>query len=176
MPVGYRSVRAKWTPVARSRRWRNWPRMSRCVDRVSAIRWCTAFSSTYLNPRGTTLVVTRRGPRDAAQVVIRAQRPYRCGMWRDLGQYLRALWNHFGGLATGAALTVALLVWQYVLKRGDIPMWVLGVAVGAGLFISGFQAWREEHAKIAHSLDGAQREERIRLRGLADKMVDEYVG
>jgi len=97
-------------------------------------------------------------------------------MWRDLGQYLRALWKHFGGLATGAVLTVALLVWQYVLKRGDIPMLVLGVAVGAGLFMSGFQAWREEHGKVAGHADTERRDEQQRLRTLAAKMVEEYIG
>ena len=85
-------------------------------------------------------------------------------MWRDLGQYLRALWKHFGGLATGAGLTVALLVWQYVLKRGDIPIWVLGVAVGAGLFISGFQAWRDEYGKVAGHADTERRDEQHRVR------------
>ena len=96
-------------------------------------------------------------------------------MWRDLWQYLRALWKHFGGLATGAVVTVLLLIWQYALKQGDIPLWVLGTAVGAGLFISGLQAWREEHGKVADQADTERREERRRLRALADKMVEEYV-
>jgi hypothetical protein len=89
-------------------------------------------------------------------------------MWRDLGQYLRALWKHLGGLATGTVLTVALLIWQYVLKKGDIPTWAMGLAVGAGLFISGFQAWREEHAKVAEQGDR-------RLQDLASRMVEDYV-
>lgn len=89
-------------------------------------------------------------------------------MWRVLRQYLSALRRHFAGLITGAFVTGVFLVWQYVLKKGDIPAWVLGVAAGAGLFISGFQAWREEHAKIAAGTDGD-------LRALASEMVDTYV-
>ncbi|SRR6266566_2807698 len=89
-------------------------------------------------------------------------------MRRDVWQYLQALAKHFGGLATGAVLTVALLIWQYVLNKGDIPMWAMGLAVGAGLFISGFQAWREEHAKVSADAEGE-------LRELASRMVEKYV-
>ncbi|SRR6266851_6296283 len=73
-------------------------------------------------------------------------------MWRDLWRYLRALRKHFGGLLTGAFVTGAFIVWQYVLKKGDIPTWVLVVAAVAGLFISGFKPWREEHAKVSASV------------------------
>jgi len=89
-------------------------------------------------------------------------------MWRDLWLFLKALRRHLAGLLTGAFLTGALLFWQYVLKKGDIPTWVLGVAAGAGLFVSGFNAWREEHAKVMTEAEGE-------LRDLASSMVETYV-
>ena len=96
-------------------------------------------------------------------------------MQRDLWLYLQALRRHLVGLAAGSTVTVVLLVWQYVLKKGDIPTWALWVAVSGGLFISGFQAWREEHGRVIKDVDGQLREKRERLQALASKMVDEYV-
>jgi hypothetical protein len=68
-------------------------------------------------------------------------------MWRDLMSYFRALAKHFVGLAGGAVVGFALLVWQNVLHKGDIPSSAWWIALFVGVFISGFLAWREEHAR-----------------------------
>src|SRR2546426_7556214 len=70
-------------------------------------------------------------------------------MWHDLRQYVQALRRHFVGLATGTVMALVLLVWDDVLHWGDIPAWVWVVAAVMGFFVSGFNAWREEHAKVA---------------------------
>jgi len=70
-------------------------------------------------------------------------------MWRDLWAYGQALRRHLVGLATGAVVSVVLLIWEEVLKKGDIPTWVWGLAALYGFFVSGFYAWREEHSKVA---------------------------
>jgi len=70
-------------------------------------------------------------------------------MWHDLWQYLQALRRHFVGLATGTVMALVLLVWDDVLHWGDIPAGVWVVAAVTGFFVSGFNAWREEHAKVA---------------------------
>src|SRR5213593_414237 len=93
-------------------------------------------------------------------------------MWRDLWAYGQALRRHFVGLATGTVVALVLHVWDDVLHRGDIPTWVWVVAAVMGIFVSGFNAWREEHGKGAPQADV---DEQRRLRALADKMVDEYV-
>ena len=46
-------------------------------------------------------------------------------------------------------MALVLLVWDDVLHWGDIPAWVWVVAAVMGFFVSGFNAWREEHAKVA---------------------------
>src|SRR5437762_12526937 len=97
-------------------------------------------------------------------------------MWRDLGQYVKALVKHWLGLATGAAVGLALLLSEDVV-RIDLPRSVFGLAAVAGLFLAGFLAWREEHAKVAQQGDAERLvEERQRLKALADKMVEEYIG
>ena len=88
-------------------------------------------------------------------------------MWRDIGQYLRALWKHWASLLAGPTVTVALLVWQ-VFEQANIPTWVFWVIAAPGVPIAGFLTWREEHAKVAEQGNR-------RLQDLASKMMEDYV-
>ncbi|HXL06590.1 MAG TPA: hypothetical protein VN964_06650 [Gemmatimonadales bacterium] len=72
-------------------------------------------------------------------------------MWRDLWAFVRALRKHFFGLAGGTFVGAVMLLWDDVLHWGEIPSWAWVVAAVLGLFISGFNAWREEHGKVAAS-------------------------
>ena len=57
--------------------------------------------------------------------------------------------RHFFGLAGGTFVAVVLILWDDLLHWGNIPAWIWVGAAVLGLFISGFNAWREEHAKVA---------------------------
>lgn len=83
-------------------------------------------------------------------------------LWRDVKLYLRALGKHSVSLATGAAVSLVLLVWEYVLKKGDIPTWVLGLAAVMGVLAAGFLAWRDEHAKVTASREAVDPEIELR--------------
>ncbi len=93
-------------------------------------------------------------------------------MRRDLWLYLRALWKHWGALLAGPLVTLLLLLSENVFKI-DIPRSVLGLAAVAGIFVAGFQAWREEHATGAAPQGDV--EQARRLKALADTMVEEYL-
>jgi hypothetical protein len=68
-------------------------------------------------------------------------------MWRDLGQYLRALWKHWLSLIAGPTVTVALLIWQ-VFEQANIPTWVFWAIAAPSVPVAGFLAWRDEHQKV----------------------------
>jgi len=62
---------------------------------------------------------------------------------------------------------LVLLLAEEVVKI-DIPKWVLGLAAVAGIFVAGFQAWREEYRKVTAEGDDE-------LRELASTMIEKYV-
>src|SRR3989442_14064234 len=68
--------------------------------------------------------------------------------WRDLWVYLQALRRHFGGLVGGTFVAFVLILWDDVLHLGNIPEGVWMIVAVLGVFISGFNAWREEHGKV----------------------------
>ncbi len=68
------------------------------------------------------------------------------GMWRDLWQYVRTFGKHWVRFVAAPTVTVAFLVWQ-VFRSANIPAWAFWLVAGLGVFIAGFLAWREEHAR-----------------------------
>jgi hypothetical protein len=106
-------------------------------------------------------------------------------MWRDLGQYLQALWKYWASLLAGPFVTVLLLIWQ-VFGNANIPTWAFWVIAVPGVPIAGFLAWRDEHARAAAAADGQrlererqdnarQLERERRDNALASKVADRYV-
>jgi len=91
-------------------------------------------------------------------------------MWRDLRHYFRALGRHFVGFAGGALVGFALLVWQNILKKGDIPTSVWWIAALAGVFVSGFLAWREQYRNVQALEDPAEELKRDALWPLLQKL------
>src|SRR5712692_7308767 len=69
-------------------------------------------------------------------------------MWRDVWQYVRALWKHWASLLAGPTATVILLVWQ-VFEKTNITPWVFWLVALTGVPVAGFLAWRDEHRKVA---------------------------
>ncbi len=86
---------------------------------------------------------------------------------RDFGQYLKSLGKHWASLLTGAAASLALLLWG-VFAQTELPRRAFWVAAVAGIFVAGYLTWREEHARITADADGE-------LRDLASTMVQKYV-
>ena len=89
---------------------------------------------------------------------------------RDLGRYFRALGRHFVGLAGGALVGFALLIWQDVLRRSDIPAAAWWIAAFAGVFSSGFLAWREEYRSVQALEDPAEALKRDALWPLLERL------
>jgi len=71
-------------------------------------------------------------------------------MWRDIGQYVRALAKHWTGFLTGAAASLLLLVYN-VFEKKELEPWQFFIVAGVGIIVAGFQAWREERVQV-HAL------------------------
>ena len=68
-------------------------------------------------------------------------------MWRDIGQYVRALAKHWTGFLTGAAASFLFLVYN-VFEKKELEPWQFFIAAGVGLVVAGFLAWREERVQV----------------------------
>ena len=68
-------------------------------------------------------------------------------MWRDVGQYVRALAKHWTGFLTGAVASLLLLVYG-VFEKKELEPWQFFIVAGVGIIVAGFQAWREERAQV----------------------------
>jgi hypothetical protein len=65
-------------------------------------------------------------------------------MWRDVADYLRALWRHGGAFLSGTLVTLSLGIVPAILGW-VAPRWAWVAAIVVGLLVAGFSAWREEH-------------------------------
>jgi len=83
-------------------------------------------------------------------------------MWRDLWAYALAWRRHFVGLVTGTFMAFVLILWDDVLHWGNIPAWIWVGAAVLGFFVSGFNAWREEHARVAAPRGAVESEMELR--------------
>src|SRR6266480_20958 len=81
---------------------------------------------------------------------------------RDLWVYLQALRRHFGGLVGGTFVAFVLILWDDVLHLGNIPEGVWMIVAVLGVFISGFNAWREEHGKVVTPREAVDPEMEVR--------------
>src|SRR5438034_11806072 len=90
----------------------------------------------------TSRAATRGKRRCAPSVAF-----YHCCMCRDVGLYAKALLKHWIGLVTGAAVSLALLVYG-VFEKKELEPWQFLAIAGAGVVVAGFLAWREERRQV----------------------------
>jgi hypothetical protein len=67
-------------------------------------------------------------------------------MWRDIADYLRALWKHWIALASGVgSLVLSAILAHFKVTLPERAFWIMALVC---FFIASFQAWRDGQAAL----------------------------